>query len=175
MQSATSRYDLAPRPTLPRLAAGAIAGLVGGLAFGVLMILPAITGGGLEETGMMTQVALLTGTTSLPLLWGLHVLASALFGLLFALVVAPRGWRHALPRALLWAGLLWLVGAFLLLRVLTGQPLALTGAVLYNLLGHLAYGAVLGVTYPAILREEMGALRDHDRDRARTRRPLAKP
>lgn len=174
MLSATStRSDVAPRFSVPRLAAGALAGLVGGLAFGALMVLPAVTGAGLEDTGMMTLLSRLIGTDSLPILWGVHVLASAVFGLAFAAFVAPHEWRRTLPLALLWGALLWLVGAFLLLRVLTGEPLAFEVGLLYNLLGHLVYGAVLGSSYVALFREELGVLRD--RDERRAHRAMPKP
>lgn len=175
MQTAQTRPETVPRLSAPRLAAGAFAGLVGGVAFGVLMILPAITGAGLESMGMMTLLSRLLGSPDLPVLWVIHVVNSAVFGVIFALFVAPRGGRRVVLLGLAWGVLLWLVGAFLLLRLLTGEPLALTAAVLYNLLGHLAYGAVLGLTYAAFFREEVGLLRDRGLVRGARRRGAPKP
>lgn len=173
------RLDPTPRLTAARMVAGALAGLAGGLAFGVLMILPVITGRGLSQTGLLSQLSRLVHTDDMGVLWSIHAAFSVLFGLVFAAFVRPRGARRVVGLALAYAVLLWLFGAFLTLRLLVGEPLALTPALLYNLLGHLAFGAGLGLSYVALFREEVGILRDHPgpaaRRRASARRPEMKP
>ena len=144
-----------------RMAAGAFGGLVGGLVFGILMAFPGVLNqaffGG---TGMWT----LLGETFLPaeqtsfhlfFVWLLHSAMSVLFGIVFALLVRPTfSWRATVPLAVGYGALLWFVGPFLLLRTLTGTPLALDLTAVANLVGHLLYGAALGLVYPAFEHEE---------------------
>lgn len=171
MPVANNRIDSAPRFSGARLGAGAFAGVAGGLAFGVLMIAPAVIGNSddFDGMGMMTQLAALLGTSSLPLLWVAHVVASALFGLLFAAFVAPRDARRTIPLAMAWGFALWIVGAFLFLRAFTGAPIAFDLTIAYNLLGHLVFGAVLGLVYVAFFREEQDVMRE--RRHVRAQRP----
>jgi hypothetical protein len=157
------------------MVAGVLAGLAGGLAFGVLMILPVITGRGLSQTGLLSQLSRLVGTEDLGVLWSIHAAMSAFFGVLFAAFVSPRDRRRVVPLAMAYGVLLWLFGAFLALRILVHEPLVITGALLYNLLGHLAFGAALGLSYLALFREEVGILRDHPGRAGLRRRTQAKP
>lgn len=157
-----ARFDPAPRFTGARLLAGTFAGLVGGLAFGVLMTLPAVLGSpAFDGVGMMTLLSRLVGTEHLGVLWGMHAIASALFGLLFATVVSPTTPRRAVMLGLAWGALLWLVNVVVLLPLLAGVPFGFGASAAYNLLGHLAYGGALGVAYAAFFREEVGYIRDH--------------
>lgn len=157
-----ARFDPAPRFTGARLAAGAFAGLVGGLAFGVLMMLPALAGApAFDGMGMMTLLASLVGTGHLGILWGLHAVASAFFGLVFATFVSPTSPRRAALLGLAWGVILWLVNVMLLLPMLAGVPFGFDASAAYNLLGHLAYGGALGIAYAAFFREEVGYMRDH--------------
>lgn len=152
----------APRLSVARLLAGVFAGLVGGLAFGVLMAAPAVAeGGSFNGMGMLTLVSRVLGTESLGVLWSVHLLNSALFGLVFALLVAPRRAGRTVLLAMGWSFLLWLVGAFVLLRTLAGESLRLDAAAVFNLAGHLAYGIALGLAYGAFHREEVVLLHDH--------------
>lgn len=173
MESATKRDAGDSRLGGARLAAGAAAGLAGGLAFGFLMIAPAIMGdnASFEGTGMMLLLARLLGTDAILATWGVHLLNSAIFGVVFALLVRPGGFRRDALLGAAWGFLLWLGGAFLLLRTLTGTPLVLDAQALYSLLGHLVYGAVMGFVYVAFFHEEEGLLRRARASRRATARP----
>jgi hypothetical protein len=148
-------FELDPRPrfTGPRLAAGAFAGMVGGLAFGILMTLQ-IMRGPYAPDGMAGMIARLLGTDNELLVWGAHLAAAAVFGTIFAAFVAPYRARRAIPLALAYGVFLWLFAAFLGLRLLTGTPVALSPSALYDLAGHLVFGLTLGAVYVAFFRQE---------------------
>ncbi|HET6403597.1 MAG TPA: hypothetical protein VFH78_03030 [Candidatus Thermoplasmatota archaeon] len=143
-----------------RLLAGLAGGLAGGLLFGVLMSAFAIGGDPFfGQTGILTLVSSLLGLEPgglyLVQVWALHAVFSVLFGALFALLVPPRiGRGKSLLLGLAWGFALWLFGAFLLLRALTGAPLMFDAAAVANMVGHLLFGLGLGLVYPQFFVEE---------------------
>lgn len=176
MPAPTVMTTHASRQLAPRLVAGALAGLAGGVAFGVLMVVPAVGDAqAFDGIGTMTGLSRLLGTDHLGILWGAHAVLSILFGVAFALLVRPLHARRTVPMGLAWGALLWLVNGVLLVPLLMGGSLRLDGGAVFNLLGHLAYGGVLGLAYVAFFREEEGLMRDHPGARASARRPAAKP
>lgn len=144
-----------------RLLAGAFAGLVGGSIFGVVMAVPGILNqaffGG---TGMWTLISQLfltgePGGLHLFYVWLVHAAMSILFGVAFSALVPPSlSYQKTVPIAMGYGAILWLVGPFLLLRTLAGLDLALDWTAAVNLVGHLLYGATLGLVYPAFEHEE---------------------
>lgn len=149
-------YDPAHRMTSPRLLAGAFGGAAGGVGFAILMMLQLMRGAaqGYAPDGMAGMIAQLLRTDNPLALWGVHLLAAAVFGAFFAMLVAPTRARRTVPAALGFAVALWLVAAFLGLRLLTGTPLAFSFAAFMDLAGHLVFGLVLGVVYVAFFRAE---------------------
>lgn len=142
-----------------RLAAGAFGGLAGGLVFGVLMSIPAIwTTPLFAGTGVFTLLGTLLGldgSSSFHLLyvWIIHMAASILFGLVFALAVPPSITRRAgILLGTGWGLILW-IGS-LALSILVGTGLVLDATMALNFVGHLLFGATLGLVYPAFDREE---------------------
>lgn len=127
------------RPSLERsrLVQGATAGILGGVVFGLMM----------TAMGMMPMVGMLVGSTSLTVGWGVHLALSLAFGAAFGATVAPGRVRRVLPRALLWSFALWLVAATVVMRTLLGMPIAPDAVAAQSLVGHLAYGLVLGLAY----------------------------
>jgi hypothetical protein len=147
--------------------AGAIAGLIGGVAMAmVMMIVTALAGMGFLAplyaiaATFNRSWAMTKGFDLAPLLVGLmlHMINSALFGLLFTLLLRglfPRA--LALPAAAAVAGMAWglillVVNQFIVLP-LADPPLvtATSGIFGWWLVGHLMYGVVLGAIVGAPL------------------------
>ena len=148
--------DLDPRRRFgaARLAAGAFSGAMGGLAFGLVMTYQLVGGGPLHEGSVARLIGALLGTQNSIAVWGVHLVAASVFGLLFSLVIAPSRARHTIPFAIVYGLGLWFFGAWLVLRTLTGTPLAFDGAVMGDLFGHLVYGLALGAVYVAFFHAE---------------------
>ncbi|GEM_PF-6386837 len=154
--------EIDPRPRFgrARIAAGAFAGAVGGLAFGILLTLQ-IMRGPYAPDGMAGMIARVLRTDNELAVWGAHLAAAALFGAVFAAFVAPSRPRRTIPLAVAYGVLLWFFAAFLALRLLAGVPLALSRSALFDLAGHLVYGLVLGGVYVAFFHQEDRYVRDH--------------
>ena len=139
--------DGAPAARGLRAAArGAVAGIVGGLLFTLVML----------EIGYLPTVARLIGARSAGTGLAVHLLISILIGISYGLLFR----RHNLDigSALAWGvgyGLLWWVlGALTLLPLLLGGApqwsAQAVAATLPSLVGHLAYGGALGMTFYAL-------------------------
>lgn len=135
-----------------KIGAGVIAGLAGGVTFGMVMqIIPLPTGG-----RMINQVAMLIGARSAMAGWIVHMAISAaigaLFGALFGRFVRSYGLAAALGVAYGFAW--WIVGGLVLMPLALGArvfaPISMElwrpiGFI--SMIGHMLYGFVLGVMY----------------------------
>jgi len=125
---------------------GAVAGIAGGLLFTVVMV----------QIGFLGTVAALVGATSDLTGFAVHLAISVVIGASYGLAFRAQtydpasglGWGAAY--GLLW----WVLGAITLLPVLLGgtpQWSAAAAADAFpSLVGHLAYGAGLGLVYHAL-------------------------
>jgi uncharacterized membrane protein YagU involved in acid resistance len=147
VSSAAGRAARAGGPWLAeRVAAGAAAGLVGGLAFGTAM----------AELGMLETIASLVRAEGAVVGFAVHMAVAAIVGAGFGVLVAPHG--AGAGETVLWGlaygTLWWFLGPFTLLPLLLGEPLAWTVATAQaqfpSLLGHLTYGATTGLALVAI-------------------------
>lgn len=120
-----------------RLLRGAIAGFAGGVAFGVL----------LQGMGLMTVISRLVQADSIALGWMSHLVISWVFGIAFALAVKVRGVGDGLAWGLAYGAVLWVVAGLTGLHGILGVPLGFTGTAALILVGHLLYGAALGLAY----------------------------
>ncbi|WP_328726713.1 hypothetical protein [Streptomyces sp. NBC_00259] len=113
---------------------GALAGLVGGLVFGGVMVL----------IGFLPTVAAIVRTDSPVVGFTVHMLLAAIIGSVFGVLVARQ--RELLFWGLAYGVLWWFLGPLTLLPILLGRPVAwdvaTAQALIPSLLGHLAYGAV---------------------------------
>lgn len=130
------------------LLVGVIGGLVGGVVFGVMM--------GMMR--MLPMVAKLIGSESASVGFVVHLVFSSIIGVIFVTVlpyvgvaVADLGdWLSALGYGLVYGFAWWILGPLLIMPVWLGMPPQLSGEgikkAMPSLLGHLVYGALLGLT-----------------------------
>lgn len=126
---------------------GILGGLAGGVVFGLMM----------QSLGMMGMVAMLAGSESIAVGWGVHLAISAVFGAVYGAVVAPRitGWGAGLGTGVVYGALLWVIGPLLLMPSRMGMPVfTVNTTALQSLLGHLVFGLVLGAVVVALSRRE---------------------
>jgi uncharacterized membrane protein YagU involved in acid resistance len=119
-----------------RLLAGAVGGLAGGVVFGMLMAM----------MGTLTTIAGMVGSSSQVVGFGIHLMISVGYGLVFGLLAARwlGSWRRGLPAAVGYAVVLWVIGPLVMMPVmLGGRVLDLGSAAWLSLMGHVVYALVL--------------------------------
>jgi len=130
------------RSLVPSLIAGGIAGLGGGVVFGIMMAM----------MGMLPMVAMLIKSQSAFIGFLVHMVISAGIGGFYGLVA------HRLPKAIgtaIVAGAVngvvwWVLGALILMPLLLGMGdmvLKIGQAQWLSLVGHLIYGIVTGLLF----------------------------
>jgi uncharacterized membrane protein YagU involved in acid resistance len=132
------------------LLVGALAGVAGGLAFGAVM----------GMTGMLPMVAMLVGSESAVVGFGVHIVISAVIGAIYGVGVNLLGLRQAasvLPGVgigLVYGAAWWVLGPLLIMPTMLGmgpQFGAATSEVnIMSLGGHLIYGALLGAVFALV-------------------------
>ena len=139
-----------------RLFAGAAAGIIAGLVFGVMMQMmtaPTPDGGRMP---MMAMVAMVVGSQSLAVGWLYHLFNSAVIGALFGALPGGRALSYGSGAALgaAWGGVWWVLGALILMPILLGMPVfaslrmpPMRPVALGSLMGHLVFGVILGTAY----------------------------
>jgi uncharacterized membrane protein YagU involved in acid resistance len=126
-------------------------GLVGGIAFGVLM----------QMMNMMPMVAKLVNSDSDAVGWLVHLIISALFGAVYAVLFGRllRTWAGAIITGMLYGVVWWVLGGLLIMPARLGMNDMIfhVGTTQWqSLMGHLIYGLVLGVVYAALGRRLRG-------------------
>jgi uncharacterized membrane protein YagU involved in acid resistance len=148
-----------------RIGAGIAGGLVAGVVFGVMMTMmtaPTPDGGAMP---MMAMVAQVLRSESLVVGWVYHLFNSAVIGALFGLALggAANGYGKGLLWGLLYGVFWWVLGALILMPLFLGMPAfaslkmpAMRMVAMGSLVGHLVYGAILGLVF-ARLRQPASA------------------
>lgn len=126
--------------------AGVLAGLIAGVVFGAMM----------GMMGMLPMIAKLIGGSSALLGFVLHLVVSAVIGLIFSIFLGhaavdkAKGIMLGLVYGLIW----WFLGPLIIMPVLLGMGVQLSAQgmqmALPSLWGHLVYGFILGLIYPLI-------------------------
>jgi uncharacterized membrane protein YagU involved in acid resistance len=121
---------------------GAIAGLGGGLVFGMLM----------GMMGMLPMVGMLIGSESAVVGFIVHMAISAGLGALFGLVAARflTGWGTAIVAGLVYGVIWWVLGALVLMPLMlgmNGMVLAIGTDQWMSLMGHLIYGSITAILF----------------------------
>jgi hypothetical protein len=127
---------------VPAVSVGVVGGLIGGIAFGILM----------QTIDMMPMVAMLVGSKSLPVGWLVHLAISAFIGASFAILFGKiatstgRATLLGMGYGVVW----WVLGALLLMPA----KLGMTDMIFHvgktqwqSLMGHVIYGLLLGATF----------------------------
>lgn len=114
---------------------GIAAGLAGGIMFGILM----------SMMGMMSTIAMMVGSSSVAVGWLVHLVISAGYGVLFALIVpASLGVASTLGAGAGYGVVLWVIGPLVIMPAMMGMPMfTLNTTAMMSLIGHLIYGLVV--------------------------------
>ncbi|MBI3943799.1 MAG: hypothetical protein HY326_12355 [Chloroflexi bacterium] len=122
---------------------GAIAGLVGGLIFTLVMV----------QIGFLPTVASLIGSSSVVAGFIVHLIISDLIGASYGLLFRRQSYDFgsALGWGVSYGFFWWLLGPLTLLPILLGVTpnwsIAIAAGLTASLIGHLGYGAALGIVY----------------------------
>jgi hypothetical protein len=132
---------------------GIVAGLVGGVVFGIIMQMmnaPTPEGG---QMPMMAMVAKVVRSDNMAVGWIYHLFNSAIIGAIFGWLLGSRslkfgatiGWGAAY--GFIW----WILGALILMPLFLGMPAfaplqmkPMLPVAMGSLMGHLIYGVILG-------------------------------
>lgn len=142
-----------------RVLAGASAGLMGGLIFGIMMQMmsaPTPDGGSMP---MMAMVAMVVKSESVLVGWLYHLFNSAVIGALFGVILGQRvtDRRSGLAYGAAWGVVWWVLGGLILMPLALGMaPFAplqmppMRPVAMGSLVGHLVYGLILGFAYASM-------------------------
>lgn len=129
-----------------RAMAGALGGLLGGLVFGIMM----------QMMDMLPMVAMMVGSESIVVGWGVHLVISVALGIGFG-VVSVRGldsWGAGIGMGVSYGAVWWVLGALLLMPLRMSMPVFVINTMAWqSLMGHLIFGAVLGAVAVAVVRK----------------------
>jgi len=131
----------------PALATGLIAGLVGGIGFGILM----------QHEGMLPLVASLVGGRTSSLGWVVHLAIATFVGVSFAIIGVSyaiffarvaTGFLSSTLFGLFYGAFWWVLGGLFLMPVWLGmRAFVIDETAWKSLVGHLIYGTLLGAVY----------------------------
>lgn len=139
-----------------RLFNGAIAGVAGGVIFGVMMQMMNAPTPDRSSMAMMQMVAMVVGSTSLAIGWLYHLFNSAVIGASYGGLFGSRthGYSAGLSYGALWGVVWWILGGLILMPVLLDMPAfaplqmpPMRMVAVGSLIGHLVYGLILGGVY----------------------------
>lgn len=114
---------------------GVIAGLGGGLVFGIMMAM----------MSMLPMIGMLVGQESSTVGFIVHMTISAVFGGAFGLVAARlfHGWPQTLIAGAIYGVIVWVVGALVMMPLMLGMNdmvLQIGQAQWMSLIGHIIFG-----------------------------------
>ena len=145
-----------------RISAAAVAGVIAGLVFGIMMHMmsaPTPGGGQVPVIAMIGQI--IAGAPDVTIGWLYHLFNSAVIGAAFGWLLGTRvheygsglGWGAAYGFA--W----WILGGLILMPVMLGMPAfaplmmpEMQIVAMGSLIGHLIYGLILGGLFVAMSR-----------------------
>ncbi len=128
-----------------RILAGAAGGIAGGLVFGMLMAM----------MGMLPTIAAMVGSSSAMVGFGVHLMISVLIGLGLTVLFGNRlltGYARGALVGIGYGAIWWVLGPLMVMPAMMGMPLfAIDLTALMSLMGHLVYGAILGLVAVRII------------------------
>ena len=128
-----------------RIKQGVLGGLAGGVVFGAMM----------AQMGTLPMIGKMVGSPTVAAGFAVHMVNSAIIGAAFAVAFGRgiHGLGSGLRSGLVYGGVWWVLGPLTLMPLFLGMGLGVnwtaTAAVkmLPSLMGHVIYGAILGVTF----------------------------
>ena len=129
---------------------GVVGGLAGGTVFGMMMAM----------MGMLPMIGKMAGQPTAVAGFAVHLGISAMIGGSFALLAGPlvRSARSGLVTGVVYGAFWWVLGPLILMPGMMGMGYgaglnaAAAVAALPSLMGHMLYGAILGLVYRALSR-----------------------
>lgn len=129
---------------------GALAGLIGGVPFGIMM----------GMMGMMPMIGMLVRVDSAFAGVLVHAAISAITGAIYGFLAVrfPLTWRNAVIGGFVYGVIWWVLGALILMPAILGmfQMIFVIGSTQWmSLLGHIIFGEVLALSFVWLYRRAM--------------------
>lgn len=129
---------------------GALAGLIGGVPFGIMM----------GMMGMMPMIGMLVRVDSAFVGVLVHAAISAITGAIYGFLAVrfPLTWRNAVIGGFVYGVIWWVLGALILMPAILGmfQMIFVIGSTQWmSLLGHIIFGEVLALSFVWLYRRAM--------------------
>lgn len=132
----------APANTRNSVGNGILAGLAGGVIFGIMM----------QMMGIMAMLAMMMGSKSDLVGWMIHLMISAIFGLAYGLIGYKISSKWAVA-GLVFGMILWVFGPLFMMPVMAGMtPFAFDSNTWISLMGHMIYGLITAWTFSRLTR-----------------------
>lgn len=143
----TTGIDQTQSNTTGALVHGALAGLAGGVVFGIMMAM----------MGMLPMVAGLVGAQSAVVGFIVHMAISAFIGAVYGLIITrfANTFNVALAGGVANGVVWWVLGALILMPLMLGMSqmvFVIEQAQWMSLLGHIIYGIVTALVFLALRR-----------------------
>jgi uncharacterized membrane protein YagU involved in acid resistance len=123
-----------------KIKGGVLGGIAGGVVFGLLM----------HMKGVMPMIAMMIGSESVFVGWILHLIISAVTGVLFVYTLggSPETYGKGIGMGVVYGVIWWVLGALILMPVILGMGVQFVNAFdtmrMMSLMGHAIFGAILG-------------------------------
>lgn len=141
--STTAHPTHPAQAVVSRVLYGTVAGIGGGIMFGILMAM----------MGMLSKVAMLVGSDSAAVGAVVHLAISAILGAGFGLVVSLTQFWPLLGAGVVYGVIWWVLGGLLLMPAGLGMPVFQMGAsAMQSLVGHLIYGIITALIFHGVRR-----------------------
>ena len=135
-----------------QIKSGIYGGLIGGAVFGMMM----------GMMGMLPMIGKMVGLPSAGAGFLVHLIISAMIGIGYSFTFGKCAtvMKKGFLGGLLYGGIWWLLGPLTLMPLFMGMGLgvnwnaAAAVKMMPSLMGHLVFGAILGITYVKLQRKE---------------------
>ncbi|MBS4015784.1 MAG: hypothetical protein KGZ86_05065 [Candidatus Latescibacteria bacterium] len=126
---------------------GAIAGIIGGIPFGMLM----------GMMGMLPMVGMLVRVEDAFVGFGVHMVISIVTGAMYGFFapLLPQNWRTAFFAGMIYGVAWWVLGALVLMPILLGMPqmVFMIGEMQwFSLMGHIIFGLGISLSFLPMYR-----------------------
>ena len=126
---------------------GAIAGIVGGIPFGMLM----------GMMGMLPMVGMLVGVEDATVGFGVHMVISIVTGAMYGSFAPylPQNWHASFVAGMAYGVAWWVLGALILMPILLGMPqmvFVIGEMQWFSLMGHIIFGLGISLSFLPMYR-----------------------